>query len=129
MEAIKGEVAARGLDVDIDITSCIGMCYAEPVVEISLPGAASVVYGGVYPDKVPQLIESHVVGKTPVTELAVIQIPRDAAAPYEGISAMGKSAYYEKQIALGNLAPWPHQPGKHRRLHCHRRICRALRKP
>jgi NADH-quinone oxidoreductase subunit F len=100
MEAIKGEVASRGLDVDIDITSCIGMCYAEPAVEISLPGAASVVYGGVYPDKVSQLIESHFVGKTPVAELAVMQIPRDAAASYEGISAMGESAYYEKQNRL-----------------------------
>jgi NADH-quinone oxidoreductase subunit F len=100
MEAIKGEIAARGLDVDVDITSCIGMCYAEPAVEISLPGAASVVYGGVYPDKVKQLIESHLVGKAPFADLAVMQIPRDAAAPYEGISAMGDFAYYEKQNRL-----------------------------
>jgi NADH-quinone oxidoreductase subunit F len=100
MEAIKGEVAARGLDVDVDFTSCIGMCYAEPAVEISLPGAASVVYGGVYPDKVPQLIENHLVGKAPVAELAVMQIPRDDAASYEGISAMGEFAYYEKQNRL-----------------------------
>ncbi|MEI8354576.1 MAG: NADH-quinone oxidoreductase subunit NuoF [Deltaproteobacteria bacterium] len=97
MAAIKSEVASRGLDVDIDITSCIGMCYAEPVVEISLPGASSVVYGGIYPDKVAQLIESHVIGKVPVTELAAIQIPRDAT-PYEGIAVMEKSSYYEKQV-------------------------------
>jgi NADH-quinone oxidoreductase subunit F len=37
MEAIRGEVEARGLDVDVDFTSCIGMCYAEPAVEIALP--------------------------------------------------------------------------------------------
>ncbi len=99
MDAIKGEVATRGLDVDIDITSCIGMCYAEPAVEISLPGAPSVVYGGIYPDKVPQLIESHVIGKTPVSELAAIQIAGDAA-PYEGINVMEKSPYYEKQTRM-----------------------------
>src|SRR5512136_1993701 len=63
MAAIKNEVATRGLDVDIDFTSCIGMCYAEPVIEIALPGSASVVYGGVYPDNVSKLIEGHVVGK------------------------------------------------------------------
>lgn len=99
MDAIKGEVATRGLDVDIDITSCIGMCYAEPAVEISLPGAPSVVYGGIYPDKVPQLIESHVIGKTPVSELAAVQIAGDAA-PYEGINVMEKSPYYEKQTRM-----------------------------
>ncbi len=97
MEAIKGEVASRELDVDVDFTSCIGMCYAEPAVEISLPGAASVVYGGIYPDKVSQLIESHIVGKTPVVDLAAIQITGDAA-PYEGIAVMDKSGYYEKQV-------------------------------
>jgi NADH-quinone oxidoreductase subunit F len=97
MEAIKGEVASRDLDVDVDFTSCIGMCFAEPAVEISLPGAASVVYGGIYPDKVSQLIESHIVGKTPVVDLAAIQITGDAA-PYEGIAVMDKSGYYEKQV-------------------------------
>ncbi len=72
MAAIKDEVASRGLDVDLDFTSCIGMCYAEPVVEMSLPGAASVVYGGVYPDNVSKLIEGHLVNKTPVTDMAEI---------------------------------------------------------
>jgi NADH-quinone oxidoreductase subunit F len=97
MEAIKGEVSSRGLDVDVDFTSCIGMCYAEPAVEIALPGSASVVYGGIYPDKVAQLIESHVVGKAPVMDLAAIQIPGDAA-PYDGIAVMEKSGYYAKQV-------------------------------
>jgi len=97
MEAIKGEVANRGLDVDVDFTSCIGMCYAEPAVEIALPGSASVVYGGIYPDKVPMLIDSHVVGKKPVMDLAAIQIPGDAT-PYKGIAVMEKSGYYAKQV-------------------------------
>ncbi|MRR57784.1 MAG: NADH-quinone oxidoreductase subunit NuoF [Deltaproteobacteria bacterium] len=97
MDAIKGEVASRGLDVDIDITSCIGMCFAEPAVEIAMPGSASVVYGGIYPDKVAQLIESHVVGKKPVMDLAAIQITGNAA-PFEGIPVMEKSGYYAKQV-------------------------------
>src|SRR3990172_7064704 len=63
MEAIKGEVATQGLDVDIDFTSCIGMCFAEPVVEISLPGASSVIYGGVFPESVSKLIAGHLIAK------------------------------------------------------------------
>ena len=97
MAAIKSEVESRGLDVDLDFTSCIGMCYAEPVVEMGLPGAASVIYGGVYPDNVAALIEGHLVNKTPVVEQAEIQIVGEAAA-YEGIPAMDKAAYYEKQM-------------------------------
>jgi NADH-quinone oxidoreductase subunit F len=97
MAAIRDEVASRKLDVDVDFTSCIGMCFAEPAVEISLPGSASVVYGGIYPDKVTQLIESHVVGKAPVLELAAIQIT-GGAKPYDGIAVMEQSSYYGKQV-------------------------------
>ncbi|MRR07594.1 MAG: NADH-quinone oxidoreductase subunit NuoF [Deltaproteobacteria bacterium] len=97
METIKSEVATKGLDVDIDFTSCIGMCFAEPVVEISLPGQSSVIYGGVFPESVSKLIDGHLVAKTPVTEMAQIQIPGDAS-PYEGIPVMDKSGYYAKQL-------------------------------
>lgn len=97
MNAIKSEVASRGLDVDLDFTSCIGMCYAEPVVEMGLPGEASVIYGGVYPDNVSALIESHLVNKTPVAEQAEIQVVGEATA-YEGIPVMDKASYYEKQV-------------------------------
>lgn len=97
MKAIKEDVAKRGLEVDIDITSCIGMCYAEPVIEVSLPGKASVVYGGVYPENVGKIIESHLVNGNPVTEMAEIQIPGENT-PYEGIDVMEKAPYYEKQV-------------------------------
>jgi NADH-quinone oxidoreductase subunit F len=97
MDAIQAEVEKKGLDVDVDFTSCIGMCFAEPVVEMALPGKASVVYGGVYPDNVAQLIESHIVNQTPVTEQAQIQIAGEAEA-YEGIPLMEKSGYYEQQV-------------------------------
>ena len=97
MKAIKEDVAKRGLNVDIDITSCIGMCFAEPVIEVSLPGKASVVYGGVYPDNVGKIIESHLVNGKPVQDMAEIQITGDNAA-YEGINVMEKAPYYEKQV-------------------------------
>jgi len=97
MDAIKEQAAARGLDVEIDFTSCIGMCYREPMVEIALAGAPSVIYGDIFADKVEKLLESHIVNKTPVYEWACIQIPGDAT-PYEGIDIMDKSSYYEKQV-------------------------------
>ena len=97
MQAFKEQVAARGLDVEIDFTSCIGMCYREPMVEIALAGAPSVLYGDIFADKVDQLLESHIVNKTPVYEWAAFQIPGNAT-PYEGIDIMDKSSYYEKQV-------------------------------
>jgi len=97
MDVIKADVEKKGLDVDVDFTSCIGMCFAEPVVEMALAGKASVVYGGVSPENVAQLIESHMVNETPVVEQAQIQITGGAEA-YEGIPVMEKSAYYAQQV-------------------------------
>lgn len=97
MAAIKKQVAAQGLDVDVDFTSCIGMCYQEPIVEIALQGEPSVIYGNILPDKVEQLIESHVINKKPVFEWAIMQIP-GTATPYPNLDTMEQSAYYEKQV-------------------------------
>jgi len=96
MTAIKEQAAARGLDVAVDFTSCIGMCYREPVVEVAVAGAPSVIYGDIYPDKVEMLLES-IENKTPVYEWAAMQIP-NGAVPYEGIAIMDQSPYYQKQV-------------------------------
>jgi len=96
MAAIKEQVAARGIDIDVDFTSCIGMCYREPMVEVALAGEPSIIYGEIYPDKVERLLDS-VGTKIPVHEWAAMQIPNDAA-PYDGIGIMDVSPYYEKQV-------------------------------
>ncbi|OIQ55256.1 NADP-reducing hydrogenase subunit HndC [Moorella thermoacetica] len=94
------EVRARlGLQVDIRQTSCIGMCYAEPIVEITLPGKPRVFYGDVTPERVPGLIEKHLVQGEPVSEWALIQVPGEAA-PYEGIPVITQSTYYGRQVRV-----------------------------
>lgn len=55
--ALRDEAAKRGLDVDIMQTGCWGLCYAEPIVEVRHPGRPGVLYQGVTPDKMPQLVE------------------------------------------------------------------------
>jgi NADH-quinone oxidoreductase subunit F len=97
MDAIKAEVEKTGMDVDVDFTSCIGMCFAEPVVEMMSPGKASVVYGGVSPDNVVQLMKSHLVDETPMLDMAQIQI-LGGAKPYADIPVMEKSGYYAQQV-------------------------------
>lgn len=98
MAAIKQEAADKNIDVDIDFTSCIGMCFKEPTVEISLPGFASVIYGDMTPEKVPALLDSHITNKTPVVEWAVMQIPENSTAQYENIVKMNDFPFYSKQV-------------------------------
>ena len=48
MEATLSEVGTTGL------------CYAEPLVDIAMPGLPRVLYANVHPDRVAEMVASHV---------------------------------------------------------------------
>jgi NADH-quinone oxidoreductase subunit F len=52
-------------------TGCVGMCYQEPLVEISNGDGVRYLYGHVSPDKVGRLIDEHVGQGTPVADWLV----------------------------------------------------------
>jgi NADH-quinone oxidoreductase subunit F len=68
LEALRQAVAQRGLDVDLDISGCMGMCYREPLVEVRHPGEPSVVYMEVTADRVPRLLDEAVVAGKVIEE-------------------------------------------------------------
>lgn len=58
MNTFVEESAKAGLDnVVVTQTGCMGYCYAEPTVEITLPGEKPVVYGDVTVDRAKEIIE------------------------------------------------------------------------
>lgn len=57
LEALRATAAQKGLEVVIDSVGCNGMCYAEPVVEVSLPGRPVVTYGPVRAQDVERFVE------------------------------------------------------------------------
>lgn len=61
---------ADKLDFELKRTSCIGMCYKEPLVEI-IDESGSFLYGGVTEDKIVEIIDKHVANQEPVTEYIV----------------------------------------------------------
>src|SRR5262249_25133101 len=58
LEAVRSEVDARGLDADVMLTGCLGLCYAEPLVEVARPDCPSFLYQQVTSDKVSSLLEA-----------------------------------------------------------------------
>ncbi|MHB0877021.1 MAG: NADH-quinone oxidoreductase subunit NuoF [Anaerolineae bacterium] len=68
MEELRRGIAERGLDVDLSISGCMGMCYREPLVEVRRPGTTSVVYMEVTADRVPRLLDEAVVAGTVIEE-------------------------------------------------------------
>ena len=69
LEAFLREVKARKLsDVIVLRAACIGLCGVEPVVTVIAPGQQRVIYTDVTEDKVPQIVEQHLVGGMAVEE-------------------------------------------------------------
>jgi len=97
------QLAAAGLSNDVDVveTACIGLCYAEPLVEIRAGGTPSVLYSNVAVKDVAKLVESHIKGGKPVAEKAEAVM---ADEPFEGIVPFKKHPMVElqKRIVLRN---------------------------
>ena len=71
LEAIKSELDRRNIEAIIIQVGCIGLCYAEPLVDIAKPGCPRICYGSVTPEIVPQIIEDYVINDNPHPDLAL----------------------------------------------------------
>lgn len=60
MEYFDSELEKRGIEAVVTQTGCMGYCYAEPTVEVSLPGGEPVVYGDVTASRADEIIEKYI---------------------------------------------------------------------
>ena len=67
-DAILEELEKQGLSARVSRVGCLGLCFAEPLVDVLLPGQPRVVYGNVGLDQVPELAASHIGGGQPLAD-------------------------------------------------------------
>lgn len=103
MEEFKKELSAAGISDKVELveTGCLGLCYAEPLVEIRACGTPSVLYSNVSPKDVAKLVKEHVVGGNAVREKAEAVM---SDAEYDGIVPFKKHPMVElqKRVVLRN---------------------------
>jgi len=61
MEYFISELHKRRINAIVTQTGCMGYCYAEPTIEVSMPGELPVVYGHVSFNKADEIMEIHIV--------------------------------------------------------------------
>ena len=54
------ELDHQGIDALITQTGCMGFCYAEPTIELTMPGKQPVIYGYVDKAKAQEIIDKHI---------------------------------------------------------------------
>lgn len=60
MEYFMDELEKRNIDAVVTQTGCMGYCYAEPTVEVTLPGKEPIVFGYVNTRKANDIIEKYI---------------------------------------------------------------------
>lgn len=62
MNFMIDDMAAKGVqNVVVTQTGCMGYCYAEPTIEVTMPGAEPTVYGHVTKEKATEIIDKHII--------------------------------------------------------------------
>jgi len=62
MEFMTEALEKRGVDAIVTQVGCMGYCYAEPTIEVTLPDSEPLVFGGVNRDKADEIIEKYIKG-------------------------------------------------------------------
>ena len=60
MEFFLEQLVRRNIDAVVTQTGCMGYCYAEPTIEVKLPGEDPVVFGFVDLKRADQIIEKYI---------------------------------------------------------------------
>ncbi len=60
MDFFVEELDKRGIGAIVTQTGCMGYCYAEPTVEVQLPGQEPVVFGYVDRKRADEIIEKYI---------------------------------------------------------------------
>lgn len=101
--AFEEELKGKGVPGEVAVTEvgCLGLCYAEVLVEMSGADGRRVLYHGVEPKTVKELVESHLMEGKPVLKHALAVMEGE---PLDGIPAFGELPMirHQKRIVLRN---------------------------
>ena len=61
--ALEEELGKHGRSVSLRTCGCLGMCHAEPLVEVCIEGLPRVVYCNVDEDCAREIVRGHVMGR------------------------------------------------------------------
>lgn len=104
LKNVKSYLNNKAIDAEIVEVGCIGLCAAEPIVDIQLPGHNRISFGSVTSDKVEALLDSMFNLDLPDGVEPLFQFPTVSNHSWEGVPGFSEHPYFEKQhrIVLKN---------------------------
>jgi NADH-quinone oxidoreductase subunit F len=71
LKTLQDELPARNIAADIIQVGCIGLCYAEPLIELIKPGFPGIFYGNLIPELTTEIVNDWLAGDNPRPDLAL----------------------------------------------------------
>ena len=105
---IQNILDALKIDANVSEVGCLGLCFAEPLLDIQLPGQSRVFYRNVSEDDLEQIITSHIKDSNINSDLAFLYSGGDELSDVNRLESHPMKAK-EQRIALrnaGNIDPY-----------------------
>ena len=71
IEAVMSSLEENGVAARVSQVGCLGLCFAEPLLDVQIPGGPRVFYGNVTAETAAEIVTSHIAGRTPAAHLAL----------------------------------------------------------
>jgi len=96
-------LAERDIDAEVIKVGCIGLCAAEPLLDIQLPGKTRVSFQQVNADKVEQILDSAFSGSIE-TEFFLGQFRNEKLQAYDNVPFIDEHPFFapQKRVVLKN---------------------------
>jgi NADH-quinone oxidoreductase subunit F len=107
VQAIKEHLTRRNIEALITEVGCIGLCYAEPLVDIIKPNHPRICYQKINSENVSLLIDDYLINDNPRPDLALGTISKES---YKGIPPLYELPMLKPQVRIvlrncGNIDP------------------------
>jgi len=97
LDMLDEELPAQGIKAHVIPVGCIGMCFAEPLVDIEKPGGPRVTYPSVKPATLKKIIQAHLVDGEPLADLAMGQ---SGPGEIEGVPRLDELPVLKDQVRI-----------------------------
>lgn len=98
IEAVQAWAQSAKVDLRVEETGCIGMCTAEPLLDVHVPGKTRLFFGNVRENQVSRLLDAvlnH--GTLPSAPKALGQIPDESAETWQGVPSLWEHPFFAPQ--------------------------------
>ncbi len=96
LAAVKEHVSQKKIDAEVVEVGCIGLCTAEPMVDIQLPGKTRLSFGKISAELAPTIIDSTLAGSIRF-EHVLYQMRDSSYTPWEGVLFQDQHPFFAPQ--------------------------------